>query len=131
MRMVYSEALMDHFERPRQAGRLDDRARDVGTGRAGTPQTGGVLRLQVQVDDSGRVLDTRFQAYGPPALIASGSWLANAICGLDLRQAEAIPHRDIASALALPPERLHCALLAEDAMRAAITDYKEKQGVHA
>ena len=131
MRMVYSETLIDHFERPRHVGQLDDAASDVGTGVAGTRETGGVLRLQLRVDEAGRIADTRFKAYGPPALIAAGSWLADMLRGQDLAQAAAIQHQPVAAALALPPARLHFAMLAEDALRAAIQDYKDKQKVYA
>lgn len=130
MRMVYSKALMDHFELPRQVGRLDETAGGVGTGTAGTQETGGVLRVQIQVED-GLVTDTRFKAYGPPALIASGSWLAETVSGGSLEQAASITHQPISAALALSPAQLYCALLAEEALRAAIRNYKEKQGVNA
>ncbi len=131
MRMMYSETLIAHFEQPRHVGRLDDDAEDVGTGWAGTPETGGVLRMQIRVGDDGLVVDTRFKAYGPPALIAAGSWLSETLAGASLEQAEAMNHQAIAAALALPPARLHCALLAQDAAGAAIRQYKEKQGVYA
>jgi len=127
MRMVYSEALTDHFEQPRHVGRLDGAALDVGTGQAGTQETGGVLRLQIRVDENGLVAETCFKAYGPPALIASGSWLAETIRGGSLAQAGALTHQSIVAALALAPSRWYCALLAEEAIRAAIQDYKDKQ----
>lgn len=129
MRMVYSEALINHFEQPRNAGRFEDAAPDVGTGLAGTQETGGVLQLQIQVRN-GLVADTRFKAYGPPALIAAGSWLAESLVGIGLEEAAALGHPAIVAALNLPPVRLHCALLAEDAIRAAIQDYKDKQEVY-
>lgn len=131
MRMVYSETLIDHFERPRHVGRLDGEARDVGTGVAGTRETGGVLRLQLRVDENGQVTDTRFQAFGPPALIAAGSWLAERLQGENLAQVETLSHQPVATALGLPSARLHFAMLAEDAVRAAIQDYKDKQKVYA
>lgn len=131
MRMVYSETLLDHFERPRHVGRLDGDASDMGTGAAGTRETGGVLRVQIRVDEDGLIIDTRFKAYGPPALIAAGSWLAENLRGAELARAEALTHQPIVEALALPPPRVYCALLAEDAIRAAIQDYKDKQKVYA
>lgn len=131
MRMVYSNALMDHFEHPRHVGEFDGSAAEVGTGDAGTRETGGVLRVQIRVDENGRVADACFKAYGPPALIAAGSWLAETLRGGTLEQAESITHQPLAAALALPPARLHCALLAEDAIRAAIQDYKDKQRAYA
>lgn len=130
MRMVYSELLTDHFEQPRHVGRFEADAADVGTGVAGTRETGGVLRLQIRVTNS-LISDTRFQAYGPPALIAAGSWLAEGLVGTSLDQAQALTYQPIAETLALPTARLHFALLAEDAIRAAIQDYKDKQKVYA
>lgn len=131
MRMVYSEALISHFEQPRHVGLLDEDATDVGTGWAGTLETGGVLRLQIRVGEDGLVADTRFKAYGPPALIAAGSWLSETLLGASLERAESINHQAIAAALALPPARLHCALLAQDAAGAAIRQYKDKQREYA
>lgn len=131
MRLVYSEIITDHFERPRHVGQFDADAIDVGTGLAGTQETGGVLRVQIRVDKHGLIANTCFKAYGPPALIATGSWLAESLVGGTLERGEAIDHSAIVSALGLPPLRLHCALLAEDAVRAAIQDYKDKQKVYA
>lgn len=131
MRMVYSETLLDHFHSPRKVGRLNETARDVGTGVAGTRETGGVLKLQIRIHEDGRVNDARFQAYGPPALIAAGSWLAEALPGRTLQDAEAMGYQQITKALDIPPARLHFAMVAEDAIRAAIQDYKDKQKVYA
>lgn len=130
MRMVYSETLLDHFERPRHVGCLNSDAANVGTGFAGTRETGGILRLQIQVDGDDVINQVRFQALGPPALIAAGSWLSEAVHGVTLTQAQRLSHRDIAEALAISSARLHFALLAEDAIRAAITDYKDQQKVY-
>lgn len=131
MRMVYSETLMDHFERPRHVGRLDTTSMDVGTGLVGTREAGGVLRMQIRVDEKGQITQARFQAYGPPALIAAGSWVAEALHGRAVLTAESLGHKKIAEALALPSARLHFSFLAEDAVRAAIQDYKDKQKVYA
>lgn len=131
MRMVYSEVLMDHFREPRHVGRLDADAAEVGTGTAGTPETGGVLRIQLRVGGDGLVIDSRFKAYGPPALIAAGSWLAEAIRGGSLAQAGALDQQAVVSALSLPPAQIYCALLAEEALRAAIQEYKDKQRAYA
>ncbi|MFA7670503.1 MAG: iron-sulfur cluster assembly scaffold protein [Burkholderiaceae bacterium] len=128
--MVYSDALRDHFEQPRHVGAFDDGAEDVGTGMAGSAQTGGVLRMQLRVDETGVITDTCFKAYGPPALIAAGSWLAETIRGGVLEQAAAVTHKQLVSALSLPPARQHCALMAEEAIQAAIQDYKDKQRIH-
>lgn len=131
MRMVYSETLMDHFQQPRCVGRLDSASMCVGTGLAGSKETGGVLRMQIRVDQQGIIADARFQAYGPPALIAAGSWLAERLQGSALSGAESLGHQVIAEALALPSARRHFSFLAEDAVRAAIQDYKDKQKVYA
>jgi len=130
MRMVYSDALMDHFERPRHVGQFDSDAANVGTGTAGATETGGVLRIQLRVDEDGLITDSCFKAYGPPALIAAGSWLAETIRGGVLEQAGAVTHKQLVAALGLPPARQHCALMAEDAIRAAIQDYKDKQRIY-
>lgn len=129
--MIYSETLRDHFENPRHVGRLDDSAADVGTGWAGSEDTGGVLRIQIRAGAGGLISEARFQAYGPPALIAAGSWLCEAVVGGNLEAAQNIDYPAIVTALGLPPERLHCALLAQDAVRAAINEYSEKQRVIA
>src|SRR5690606_10635730 len=94
---------------------------------AGSPDSGGVLRVQIQVGEDDRVTDTRFKAYGPPALIAAGSWLAEAMRDSSLIQAAALTHQPIVTALALSPAQMYCAMLAEEAIRAAIQDYKTKQ----
>lgn len=127
MRMQYSDSLRDHFENPRYVGRLDPNSPDIGMAVVGRRDTGGVLALHIQVDDEGFIQDTRFQAYGPPALIAAGSWLADNIRGRALEQAESVSQQDIADALTLPSARIYCALLAEDAIRGAIKNFKDKQ----
>ena len=127
MRMVYSEVLLDHFEQPRQVGELDAASADVGTGQVGSIDTGGVLRIQIQVDENRRIIAVRFKAYGPPGLIAAGSWLAEMIQDGSLENAEALTQHDVIAALELPPARIHCAMLAEDAIRAAIQNFKDKQ----
>jgi len=129
VRMVYSEALMDHFHRPRRVGRFDSADADVGKGEAGSVATGGVINLQLKLDSSSRssVGDACFLAYGPPPLIAAGSWLAESVCGKSLEQIEAITHHDVVKALELPAARVHCAFLAEDALRAAIQDLRNKE----
>jgi len=129
--MVYSETLMEHFEQPRYAGRFDSSGDDIGTGMVGSRETGGVLRVQVRVSGRQHISEARFQAYGPPALIAAGSWLAERIQGMALDEAAAVTHQQVAQALALPSRSLHFALLGEDALRAAIQDYKDKQKVYA
>src|SRR5690606_3191931 len=119
-----------HFENPRHPGCFDGPAENIGSGMVGNRETGGVLRLQIRVDD-GTIVDSRFQAYGPPALIAAGSWLANAVQGASLQESERLTQQAIVQALELPAVRIHCALLAEDALRAAIQDFRNKQRVYA
>lgn len=131
MRIIYSDTLIDHFERPRHVGKLDSAAGDTGTGVAGSKETGGVLRFQLRVDADNTITDTRFQVYGPPALIAAGSWLAETAQGLSLTQVEQLDHKPVVEALQLPTARMHFAFLAEDAIRAAIQDYKDKQKVYS
>lgn len=130
MRMVYSKALLDHFESPRGVGRLDASLPQVGTGNAGAYETGGVLRLQIQVDQAGTIAAACFKAYGPPALIAAGSWLTQHVQGRRLDEAGALTHQPVAQGLEFAPAQLHWAMLAEDALRGAIRNYKEKQGIH-
>lgn len=127
MHMQYSETLREHFEHPRHVGRLDDQSGNVGTAVVGQPDTGGVLALAIQVDENGLIQDTRFQAYGPPALIAAGSWVAESVRGGNLEQAESVTQYSVAEALELPPARIYCALLAEDVIKAAIKSFKDKQ----
>lgn len=130
MRMIYSETLLDHFEQPRHVGQLPE-GKDVGTGLAGSRESGGVLRMQIRVNDDNILIEARFQAYGPPALIATGSWLAEHMQGMALEAAEALMHQPIVRALSLPSASLHFAMLGVDALRAAIQDYKDKQKVYA
>lgn len=129
MRMVYSKILVEHFEQPRHVGRLDEEAAEVGTGIAGTKETGGVIRVQIQIGHDNEITTARFKAYGPPALIAAGSWLTDTLVGSRLDAAAAFTHQSVAGALELPAAQLHCALLAEEAVHAAVRNYKDKQGV--
>jgi len=131
MRIIYSDTLIDHFECPRHVGKLDHAAGHTGTGVAGSKQTGGVLQFQLRVDADNTIIDTRFQAYGPPALIAAGSWLAETAQGLSLTQAEQLDHKPVVEALQLPTVRQHFAFVAVDAVRSAIQDYKDKQKVYS
>ena len=126
MRMQYSDTLRDHFENPRNIGRLAE-SQQTGSAVVGRRETGGMMALQIRVDDHGRISDARFQAYGPPALVAAGSWLTERITGGSLEQAEALTQQAVAEALDLPPVRIYCAMLAEDAIRAATMSFKNKQ----
>lgn len=127
--MTYSTAVQDHFEHPRHVGVLDDADPAVGTGVAGTLSQGAVIRLQIRVNDQGLIADSRFKAYGCPATIAAGSLAAAWVRGRTLAQALAMGNPQIAEVLALPPLKIHCAVLAEEAVKAALADWRRKQGV--
>ena len=126
--MAYSEKVLDHYEHPRNVGTLDKDAPDVGTGMVGAPACGDVMRLQIQVSAAGVIEDARFKTYGCGSAIASSSLLTEWVKGKTLEQALEIKNTAIAEELALPPVKVHCSVLAEDAIRAAIKDYSEKQG---
>ncbi|WP_435980347.1 Fe-S cluster assembly scaffold IscU [Psychrobacter sp. DM4] len=126
--MAYSDQVIDHYENPRNVGNLDKNAKNVGTGMVGAPACGDVMRLQIQVDDNGIIEDARFKTYGCGSAIASSSLVTEWLKGKSLDQAGEIKNNDIAQELALPPVKVHCSVLAEDAIKAAITDYKGKHG---
>ncbi|MEN8624554.1 Fe-S cluster assembly scaffold IscU [Psychrobacter proteolyticus] len=129
--MAYSDQVIDHYENPRNVGNLDKNAKNVGTGMVGAPACGDVMRLQIQVDDNGIIEDARFKTYGCGSAIASSSLVTEWLKGKSLDQAGEIKNNDIAQELALPPVKVHCSVLAEDAIKAAISDYKSKHGVAA
>ena len=129
--MAYSDQVIDHYENPRNVGNLDKNAKNVGTGMFGAPACGDVMRLQIQVDDNGIIEDARFKTYGCGSAIASSSLVTEWLKGKSLDQAGEIKNNDIAQELALPPVKVHCSVLAEDAIKAAISDYKGKHGVAA
>jgi len=124
--MSYSDKLMDHYENPRNVGNLDKEDKQVGTGMVGAPACGDVMRLLIQVGEEGVIQDARFKTYGCGSAIASSSLVTEWLKGKTLDEAEKIKNSDIAEELALPPVKVHCSVLAEDAIRAAITDYKTK-----
>jgi nitrogen fixation NifU-like protein len=126
--MAYSDKVIDHYENPRNVGTMDKDAPDVGTGMVGAPACGDILRLQIKVNDQGIIEDARFKAYGCGSAIASSSLITEWVKGKSLDEAAAIKNSDIAEELELPPVKVHCSILAEDAIKAAIADYKEKQG---
>lgn len=126
--MAYSAKVIDHYENPRNVGTLDKDAADVGTGMVGAPACGDILRLQIKVNDQGIIEDARFKAYGCGSAIASSSLITEWVKGKSLEEAGAIKNSDIAEELELPPVKVHCSILAEDAIKAAIADYKEKNG---
>ena len=126
--MAYSDQVIDHYENPRNVGNLDKNAKNVGTGMVGAPACGDVMRLQIQVDDNGIIEDARFKTYGCGSAIASSSLVTEWLKGKSLDQAGEIKNSHIAEELALPPVKVHCSVLAEDAIKAAISDYKGKHG---
>jgi Fe-S cluster assembly scaffold IscU len=123
----YDEAVMDHYNNPRNVGTMDTAALDVGTAIVGAPACGDVMRLQIQVDDSGNIVDAKFKTFGCGSAIASSSYATELIKGKSLDEAGAIKNQDIASDLKLPPVKLHCSMLAADAIAAAIEDYRNKK----
>jgi nitrogen fixation NifU-like protein len=123
--MAYSEQVIDHYENPRNVGNLDKDAKNVGTGMVGAPACGDVMRLQIQVDD-GVITDAKFKTYGCGSAIASSSLLTEWVKGRTLEEASQIKNTDIAEELALPPVKIHCSVLAEDAIKAAIADLQSK-----
>lgn len=126
--MAYSDKVIDHYENPRNVGKLDTQSPDVGTGMVGAPACGDVMRLQIQVNEEGVIEDARFKTYGCGSAIASSSLLTEWVKGKTLDQAEQIKNSEIAEELALPPVKIHCSVLAEDAIKAAIGDLRSKQG---
>ncbi len=126
--MAYSEKVLDHYENPRNVGKLDAEDAHVGTGMVGAPACGDVMRLQIRVSDEGVIEDARFKTYGCGSAIASSSLLTEWVKGKTQDQAQEIKNSDIAEEMALPPVKIHCSVLAEDAIKAAISDYRSKQG---
>ena len=124
--MAYSEKLLDHYEHPRNVGTLDKDAADVGTGMVGAPACGDVMRLQIKVNDKGVIEDAKFKTYGCGSAIASSSLVSEWVKGKTLDEAGKISNAEIADELALPPVKIHCAILAEDAVKGAIADYRSK-----
>ncbi len=124
--MAYSDKVLDHYENPRNVGNLDKDDEHVGTGMVGAPACGDVMRLQIKVNDEGVIEDARFKTYGCGSAIASSSLVTEWVKGKTLDEAASIKNSDIAEELALPPVKIHCSVLAEDAIKAAITDYRSK-----
>ena len=126
--MAYSEKVLDHYEHPRNVGSLDKSDAQVGTGMVGAPACGDVMKLQIKVNAEGVIEDAKFKTYGCGSAIASSSLLTEWVKGKTLDQASQIKNTQIAEELALPPVKIHCSVLAEDAIKAAIADYQSKQG---
>ena len=128
--MAYSEKVLDHFKNPKNVGTLDKSSKNVGTGLVGAPECGDVMRLQIEVDDeSGVIKDAKFKTFGCGSAIASSSLATEWLKGKTVDQALAIDNMDIVEELALPPVKIHCSVLAEDAIKSAIADYQQKNGL--
>ena len=125
--MAYSEQVIDHYENPRNVGKMDEADSQVGTGMVGAPACGDVMRLQIKVSDEGIIEDAKFKTYGCGSAIASSSLVTEWMKGMTLDEASAIRNVSISQELALPPVKIHCSVLAEDAIKAAINDYNSKQ----
>ena len=124
--MAYSKKLIDHYEKPRNVGSMDKESKEVGTGLVGAPACGDVMKLQIKVNDSGVIEDAKFKTFGCGSAIASSSLITEWVKGKKIDQASEIKNTEIANHLALPPVKIHCSVLAEDAIKAAIADYKDK-----
>ena len=124
--MAYSDKVIDHYENPRNVGSFDNEDPSIGSGMVGAPACGDVMKLQIKVNNEGIIEDARFKTYGCGSAIASSSLVTEWVKGKSLDQAQAIKNTDIAEELALPPVKIHCSILAEDAINAAIADYKTK-----
>ena len=127
--MAYSEKVIDHYENPRNVGRFNDTDSDIGTGMVGAPACGDVMRLQIKVGDDGIIQDAKFKTYGCGSAIASSSLLTEWVKGKSLEDAGSITNTEIAQELALPPVKIHCSVLAEDAIKAAVKNYKDKHDI--
>tara|TARA_B100000886_G_C20257384_1_gene421412 strand:+ start:372 stop:755 length:384 start_codon:yes stop_codon:yes gene_type:complete len=124
--MAYSKNLLEHYEKPKNVGSMDKESKDVGTGLVGAPACGDVMKLQIKVNDSGVIEDAKFKTFGCGSAIASSSLVTEWVKGKSIDEAGDIKNTEIANHLALPPVKIHCSILAEDAIKAAIADYKDK-----
>ena len=129
--MAYSDKVIDHYTNPRNVGTLDKASHKVGTGLVGAPECGDVMRLQIQVDDNNMITDAKFKTFGCGSAIASSSLATEWLKGKSIDDAMKIDNMDIVEELALPPVKIHCSVLAEDAIKAAINDYRVKNGLEA
>ena len=125
--MAYSKKVIEHYERPRNIGSLDSRSKSVGTGLVGAPECGDVMKLQIQVDDENRIVDAKFKTFGCGSAIASSSLATEWIKNKTIDEAYTIQNTEIVKELSLPPVKIHCSVLAEDAIKSAIEDYMSKQ----
>jgi len=127
--MAYSDKVIDHYENPRNVGSFDKNDTDVGTGMVGAPACGDVMKLQIKVDQDGIIRDARFKTYGCGSAIASSSLVTEWVKGMHIDDAGNLKNSEIAEELALPPVKIHCSILAEDAIKAAVKDYKDKHDI--
>ena len=125
--MAYSKKVIEHYERPRNIGSLDSRSKSVGTGLVGAPECGDVMKLQIEVDDENRIVDAKFKTFGCGSAIASSSLATEWIKNKTIDEASMIQNTQIVEELSLPPVKIHCSVLAEDAIKSAIKDYQDKQ----
>tara|TARA_R110001606_G_scaffold397649_2_gene574779 strand:- start:15483 stop:15869 length:387 start_codon:yes stop_codon:yes gene_type:complete len=128
--MAYSKEVLDHYENPRNVGTMDDNDKNVGTGMVGAPACGDVMRLQIRVNDDNVITDAKFKTYGCGSAIASSSLLTEWVKGRTLDEAAAIKNTELAEELALPPVKIHCSVLAEDAIKTAVKALKEKRNIN-
>jgi len=126
----YHENVLEHYENPRNVGSLDKKDKNVGTGLVGAPACGDVMKLQIKVDDNGKIIEAKFKTFGCGSAIASSSLATEWVKGKTLDEAGSLKNTDIAKELCLPPVKLHCSMLAEDAIKAALADYKKKASSH-
>ena len=126
--MAYSDKVIDHFNNPRNVGTLDKNSSRVGTGIVGAPECGDVMKLQIEVDEAGRIVDAKFKTFGCGSAIAASSLATEWLKGRNVTEASELKNSDIVTELSLPPVKIHCSVLAEDAVKAAIEDWKKKNG---
>ena len=127
--MAYSEEVMEHYERPRNVGSLDSRDSSVGTALVGAPECGDVMKLQIKVDENEKIIDAKFKTFGCGSAIASSSLATEWVKGKSIDEANTIQNTNIVEELSLPPVKIHCSVLAEDAIKGAINDYRKKNGI--
>ena len=127
--MAYSEKVLEHYERPKNVGSFDSTGDDIGTGLVGAPECGDVMKLQIKVDEDGTIEDAKFKTFGCGSAIAASSLATDWIRGKSISEAETISNVEIVEELSLPPVKIHCSVLAEEAIKAAIKDYQSKQGI--
>ena len=127
--MAYSEKVLEHYEKPRNVGSLDSTDNSVGTGLVGAPECGDVMKLQIKVDENEKIIDAKFKTFGCGSAIASSSLATEWVKGKSIDEANTIQNVDIVEELSLPPVKIHCSVLAEDAIKGAINDYRKKNGI--